>query len=540
MKKMVGIALVLVTGCAGTGAPESSNAESKSAVATASAAVTSRKDHGLPPIRPGVWPAGKNAPAKGGGVQSGTWMPQANVPSTLAAGFSLLLSDGSVMVQDLSVDGGDWWKLTPDSAGSYAKGTWTKLARMPNGYAPLYFASALLPDGRVIVMGGEYQAFQPAWQTGGAIYDPTTDAWTPVAAPSGWQTIGDAQSAVLADGRYVLANCCSTDMAVLDPKTLSWSPIGSGKADMFDEEGWTLLPNGQLLTVDANNTADLTHSELFSPGNARHPAAWTSAGSTIVQLADLLADGSGSHELGPAVLRPDGTVFASGATGHTSIYDTRSQRWSAGPDFPVVTGEGQLDQADGPAALLPSGHVLVAASAGVFSTPVHFLEFDGRSLVEVSAPASAAYDSSYNVNLLVLPSGEILETDFSGDVEIYTPQGRARDCWAPRIDEVCGLRTLVRGASTTVSGTQLHGLSQATAYGDDAQAATNYPIVRITNHATGHVQYARTRGYSSYSIAPSAFSEAIIDVPLTLETGPSDLVVVANGIASSPIRTLVE
>jgi hypothetical protein len=32
--------------------------------------------------------------------------------------------------------------------------------------------------------------------------------------------------------------------------------------DINDEEGWTLLPNG---TVDANNTASLTNSEIFSP-----------------------------------------------------------------------------------------------------------------------------------------------------------------------------------------------------------------------------------------------------------------------------------
>ena len=38
---------------------------------------------------------------------------------------------------------------------------------MPNGYAPLYFASAVLPDGRVVMIGGEYQAFEPAWTNAG-------------------------------------------------------------------------------------------------------------------------------------------------------------------------------------------------------------------------------------------------------------------------------------------------------------------------------------------------------------------------------------
>jgi len=35
-------------------------------------------------------------------------------------------------------------------------GTWLQLASLPPGYSPLYFASAVLPDGRLIVEGGEF------------------------------------------------------------------------------------------------------------------------------------------------------------------------------------------------------------------------------------------------------------------------------------------------------------------------------------------------------------------------------------------------
>jgi len=37
----------------------------------------------------------------------------------------LLLTDGSVIVQDAGCP--DWWRLTPDSSGSYANGTWTQI-----------------------------------------------------------------------------------------------------------------------------------------------------------------------------------------------------------------------------------------------------------------------------------------------------------------------------------------------------------------------------------------------------------------------------
>ena len=470
----------------------------------------------------------------GGGTSSGAWHPLTHQPTTIFAGTSLLLTDGTVMVQDAGTP--NWWKLTPDITGSYASGSWTQLASMPDGYAPLYFASAVLPDGRVIVEGGEYQGFVPQWTTRGAVYDPTKDSWTSIAPPTAWETIGDAQSAVLEDGRFMLANCCTTDSAILDPKTLTWSTFGSGKADINDEEGWTLLPNGKLLTIDANNTTDLLHAEIFSPANA----TWTSAGSTPVQLADLEDDGDGSHELGPQMMRPDGTVFAVGATGHTAIYRVGSGRWSAGPDFPVIPGEGQLDVADGPAALLPNGHVLVVASAGLFNVPAHVFDFDGQALTEIAGPPGAKFDSSYNANLLLLPSGEVLYTDFSNDVEIYTSSGKGKSQWAPQVDDACSFSQLQSGTTYRISGERLNGLSQGVAYGDDAQAATNYPLVRITNRATGHVVYARTHDHSSMSIRNNAASHTFFDVPATAEEGRSDLVVIANGIASSPIEVHIE
>ena len=45
-----------------------------------------------------------------------------------------------------------------------------------------------------------------------------------------------------------------------------------------------------------------------------------------------------------------------------------------------------------------------------------------------------------------------------------------------------------RGQSYQAFGFQFNGVSQRAAYGDDVQAATNYPLVRITNIINGHVQ----------------------------------------------------
>lgn len=168
---------------------------------------------------------------------------------------------------------------------------------------------------------------------------------------------------------------------------------------------------------------------------------------------------------------------------------------------------------------------------------MHFYEFDGTALNAVSTPASADLDSSYNINLLLLPTGEVLETDFSADIELYTPTGHARGSWKPQ-PEVCADR-LRAGQNYTLRGRQLHGLSQGVAYGDDAQGATNYPIVRIKNRHTGHVAFARTFGFSSFSVARNAYSTATFQIPTGIETGPSDVTVIANGIASDSFRTTI-
>ena len=464
-----------------------------------------------------------------------TWTPLVNQPA-FAASNQLLLTDGTVIAHN-GCDR-DWWRLTPDLSGSYVNGTWSPIASLPAGYGPLYFASAVLADGRVIIEGGEYNFCSPVWSNRGAIYDPLANSWTPLNPPAGWRTIGDAQSAVLADGTFMLANCCTTEAALFNAKKLTWTATGAGKATVNDEEGWTLLPDGRVLTTDAyvfGYRADGTNSEIYDPATG----TWTSAGSTIVQLWDSYPSADrASYEVGPSVLRPDGTVFFTGANGHgpghTAIYDSHTGAWTAGPDFPF-----SLDVADGPAALLPNGNVLVEASPGIFKPGAEFFEWTGFALLPVPGPPPARHEPSYLGNMLVLPTGEVLWTDISGSAWVYSSSGAPNPDWAPSISSSSSVTNVNRGSTYRLQGRNFNGLSQAGAYGDDAQSATNYPIVRITNRASGHVFYARTHDHSSMAVAYPGLVSTQYDVPGGMEIGLADLVVVANGIPSAPISVNV-
>ncbi len=463
-------------------------------------------------------------------AQAQSWQPVQNQP-VVTLGSALLLTDGTVMIQDNGFNNSgspNWWRLTPDQNGSYIKGSWSRIASLPAAYGPFAYASAVLPDGRVVVMGGEYNSNSTPVDTNqGAIYNPQTNTWTPLSAPNGWSQIGDAPSSVLPNGKLLLGHLTDTQLAVLDPLTLGWTLVGStGKADRNAEEGFTLLPDGTILTV---NVGVPPGAQKYIPSTGQ----WVSAGSTPANLADAQ-----SGEIGPAVLRPDGTVFAVGATGHNAVYTpsgtlTGPGTWKAAPDFPNIPGEGQLDVADGPAVLLPNGNVLVTASPGVYQKPVHFFEFDGTNLNQVVATPNAPNDSSYFGRMLLLPTGQVLYIDTISTAEIYTPTGSPNPAWAPAISS--GPAQINPGATYSISGRQFNGLSQAVAYGDDYQAATNYPLVRITNRATGHVFYARTHDHSSMAVATgNAIVSTNFDVPSNIESGASDLVVVANGIPSAP------
>jgi len=474
-----------------------------------------------------------------------SWIPLVNQPDpSLGLSNPLLLTDGTVILH--APCSSAWYKLVPDQYGQYVTGTWKRIASLPAGYAPLYFGSAVLPDGRVMMAGGEYNAATPyncksVWTNLAAIYDPIKNQWTSVAPPAGWKTIGDAQSVILADGTYMQANCCSKHQALLNPKTLTWTVVGKGKADWNDEEGWTLLPDGTVLTVDAyvgSYDPNGKNYEIYNPKTR----TWTSGppSGTIVQLWDSYPNAqNASYEVGPAVLRPDGTVFATGAngapgeSGHTSIYDTSTQTWSAGPDFPDA-----LDIADGPASLLPNGNVLMLASPGIFQTGSRFFEWDGSSLSDVTAGNTDAPNiTSYFGNMLMLPTGEILFTDFA-NVWVYRSSGKPNPAWAPAITIVPS--SVSRGKSYSISGYNFNGFSQGAAYGDDVQAATNYPLVRLTNRVTGNVYYARTHDHSTMAIAYSGIASTTFDVPPRAETGLSLLEVVANGIASPPVTVNVK
>ena len=458
---------------------------------------------------------------------AGTWTKLVHNPPS-AVNMMMLLPNGTVMAQRTGEKA--WYRLTPDSTGSYVNGTWTPLTPMID--SRLYYASQVLRDGRVFVAGGEYG-------TGGSkveIYDPIANTWTAINPPAAlWNpatdNFVDALSEVLSDGRVIVMPVSPHTSGVgliYDPVANTWSNAGKLKHGSNEvEASWVKLPDDSLLVIDFFAT---TSERYITPTNT-----WINDANVPVQIYDSIIG-----EMGGALLLPNGKGFFLGATGHTALYTptgtTSPGTWVAGPDFPA----GQATP-DAPCAMMIDGKMLCAVSdkpvsGNPFPSPTRFYEYDwaSNSFAQVSGPTGLTDNTPpYTTIMLDLPNGQVLYTHMGSDVYAYTPSGPPLAAGKPAISGI----TQNGDGSWHLVGTGLNGISEGATYGDDAQMSSNYPLVRVT--AGGVVKYLRTYGWSSTGVMTGATPVSTEFTAAGLLPGDYSLEVVANGIASDPVTFTV-
>ncbi len=360
------------------------------------------------------------------------------------AGTMLLLTDGTVMVQGYD-PGNNWMRLSPDASGNYGSGTWSDIA--PMNTPRLYFASHVLPNGNVWVLGGEYigNPLTPHWTNTGEMYDSTNNTWSPI-APHPDSIFGDDPSMLLPGGQILAGAIVSPKSYLYDVPTNTWSATGSKVYnDRSDEEGWVKLADGRVLTYDLFESIATggSYAEVYDPQSGTWSGISPSDGTAAGFIPQLSSPAVG-YELGPPVRLQDGRVFIIGATGHTALYTPSTNTWAAGPDvMGTLNGSPALFGADdAPAAVLPNGHVLFAADAGptsgVFSGPTEIFDFDPASdaISLVQPPPqdpNLPYIPAFVVRMLVLPTGQVLMADSDTQLWLYTPSGSAPMLLRPRI-----------------------------------------------------------------------------------------------------------
>jgi hypothetical protein len=454
---------------------------------------------------------------------AGTWGTLINAPPAQVA-TTFLLTDGTVLAQGVSTN--QWYRLTPDASGNYANGTWATMAN--SVHAPLYYASGILRDGRLIVVGGEYDAGAMIWLLGVEMYDPVANTWTTLPVPAGWVRIGDAPGCVLPDGRFIVGQVGTLNTAIYDPATNAWT-AATNKINTVGEESWSLLPDGTIHATDCSNPPNAEKYIIASN-------QWVPAGATPQVLVDSIS------EIGASVLLPDGRVFVIGATGFTALYTpppiaNQAGAWVQGPTIPQVNPNQPLGAVDAPAVVLPNGNVLFTAgpitSPATFQAPTFFFEYDPVANTIAAVPAAATSAATpYFGRMLMLPNGQVMYTAYDTTVALYTPSGSPDPVWIPTIT---GCPSSVRrGRTYTLSGRQLTGLTQCVYYGNDATQATNYPIVRLESTTSSNIYYCRTSGYSTMGLQTGTIIHTCnFTVPASVPVGSYCLRVTANGISSA-------
>ena len=476
-------------------------------------------------------------------VLTGTWTSVATqMPGEFGVGTMLLLPDGSVMAIEASDTSKNWHKLTPDSTGSYANGTWTTLA--PMHQTRLYFGSAVLPDGRVFVVGGEYSDAGEETNTG-EIYNPVNDTWTVIAnAPP--SEMGDASTEVLSDGNVVVSHLFSSNTYIYNVSANTWS---TGPAQLHGdtgaEESWVKLSDGSILTYAIGGWQPQQGQRLvLDPNNNHANDRWYDAGTVPVRL-----DSSGGSiygaEIGPALRLSDGRVLYAGASGHTALYTppttlTGTGSWVAGPDM-INSSNARVGAFDAPGAVEANGKVLIATG------PIDGINYPGPTTVQEYDPVAntmtivpkkggpVLFGPPYTWRMLDLPNGQVLVSDSLTRLHLYTPDSAQLSAFAPNITDIKD----TNGTTFTLTGTQLNGFSEGAAYGDDAQMSTNYPIVSLFDTA-GHRYYARTSNWSNVGVGTGATSESVnFTLPSGLAAGTYGLQVSASGVISNPVVLVV-
>ena len=302
---------------------------------------------------------------------SATWTPMAPMNVMRSSHAATLLADGRVLVTGGSTVSSAAAKgyVNNTSAEIYdpVANTWTPVP--PMSAARSHHTATRLPDGKVLVVGGEN--LQYLVEPTAEVYDPATNTWatprTPPLAPRSQHTATLLPSGlVLIAGGFDIVDGLLTPTStaeLYDPvlhTTTSSVPDGNGgtttvttitggldftaTAPMaFPHYGQTATPlaDGRVVIVGGNTT----QTEAYDPA----AATWTTQGNTAA-----------THTSHGAVLLPDGRILVVGGTQFAlpdaELFDAATGAWSAAAPTRVL-------RSNATATLMPDGSVMVCGGA---------------------------------------------------------------------------------------------------------------------------------------------------------------------------------
>ncbi|MEJ8859541.1 putative Ig domain-containing protein [Variovorax robiniae] len=192
---------------------------------------------------------------------SGTWVPTGDLGQPRVYHGAALLPNGKVLVMGGSSTADGRGGLATAELYDPATGTWSATGTLGAGRTA--FSATALPDGRVLVVGGNNGSVNlPSAE----LYDPTANAWASTGTLSRERSKHSAT--LLADGRLMEVgglgkrNRRLSSTEIWDRTTGAWSTTSSLKRARFDHTV-TLLPDGRVLAVGGSRGNGLALVEIF-------------------------------------------------------------------------------------------------------------------------------------------------------------------------------------------------------------------------------------------------------------------------------------
>ena len=327
-----------------------------------------------------------------------------------------------------------------------ATGTFTAAGAMVS--ARYGQTATLLKDGRVLLVGGGKFTVPPNF-VGAELYDPVTGTFSPTTGALPARR--DSHSAtLLPDGRVLIAGGEGdgsaqlgqedfTSCVIYDPSTGTFTMTGSLATQRYDHSA-TLLPDGKVLIAAGENHLGaqtyLDTSELYDPATGTFSSAGALVSVRTAHRAVLLATGkvllvggsqamnsvevydpgSGrfySHDLArvahTATLLADGTVLFSAAPDGVNPYAVRHAALFD-PQASVFVATGPMIRARyyGTATVLKDGSVLFAGSAPWTNTATLMRAELYDPVMGLFAATGQMVESRSSHTASLLPNGNVL------------------------------------------------------------------------------------------------------------------------------------
>lgn len=254
-----------------------------------------------------------------------TWSATGAMLEARAGNTATLLADGKVLVAG-GTTGGDAAR-TLASAELYdpLSGTWTATGRMNE--ARTGHAAVLLPDGKVLVVGGaSVETYFPSdLLTSAELFDPRSGTWTLAASLHAVRR--DHQALPLPDGTVLVVGGSDGSEAYppaaerYDPRSGTWT-VTANMTERLYVWAATSLSDGTILVV--GGPGEVSPAELYDPGSG----IWRATGQVIEPYCGPV--GSTLLRTGKVLLVCGHLVgHAGGLPASGELYDSATGTWTA-------------------------------------------------------------------------------------------------------------------------------------------------------------------------------------------------------------------